>query len=295
MKSKSPERSQAVICLHHDDADGRCSAAIVRRALGNDVVMKEMDYEFVPIPWDDIEAASKIVIVDFSFSMEHMRRMMNTAELIWIDHHVTALEALAELTDLPGLRSLDEAGCVLTWQFFFPDKVIPDAVRYIGDRDVWRFAYEQTAAFCEGLFQEHTNPSNDSLWIPLLDDDQDAVHRLIEHGEILHGARLRQIKRLVKRDGFSVQLEGCKTLVINSRGSGDLGHTMCQAGHEVAYCYVDRYHNGRVVTKVALFSETVDVSKIASKFGGGGHPGAAGFSFERRESLFPEGAEVTFG
>ena len=219
---------------------------------------------------------------------------MSSAEVIWIDHHKTAIEALADLSDLPGVRDLDEAACVLTWQFFFPDQAIPVAVRYIGDRDVWRFAYEQTAAFGEALFQEHTQPSNDALWTPLLDGDAETVRRLIERGEILHRARMKQVKRLVRRDAFEVLWEGHRTLVINSRGSGELGHAMCQEGYEVAYCYVDRYHNGRVLTKIALFSEAIDVAEIASRFGGGGHPGAAGFSFSRTGDPFPEGTEVTY-
>jgi len=262
--------------------------------MGRDVVLKPMDYEFIPIPWEEVETAAKIVIVDFSFPLEDMRRMMNSAELIWIDHHITAIESLKQLSDLPGLRSLDEAGCVLTWRHFFPDQKTPDAVRYVGDRDVWRFAYEHTAAFGEGLRQENTDPTNDPLWEALLEDDDELVRRLIEHGDILHRARLKKVKRLAKREGFPVMFEGHKTLAINYPGSGELGHSICQNDNTVAYCYVDRYHNGRLITKVALFSETIDVSKIATKFGGGGHPGAAGFSFERRESPFPADAEVIF-
>jgi oligoribonuclease NrnB/cAMP/cGMP phosphodiesterase (DHH superfamily) len=295
MASSASEENQVVLCMHHNDADGRCSAAIVRRALGAGVMMREMDYEVVPIPWDDIAAAGKILIVDFSFPLEHMQRMMSMAEVIWIDHHKSSLEALADLNDLPGLRNLEEAACVLTWKFFFPDQAVPIAVNYIGDRDVWRFAFEQTAAFCEGLFQENTHPSNDALWAPLLDGDDEMVHRLIEIGEILYQARMKQIERRVKQDTFEVEFEGHRTLVINSRGSGDLGHAMCREGYEVAYCYIDGYHNGRMLTNVALFSEEVDVSVIASRFSGGGHPGAAGFTFERTGNPFPGKAEVGFG
>ena len=294
MASDASEEKQVVLCMHHNDADGRCSAAIVRRALGVEVLLREVDYEVVPIPWDDIAAADKIVIVDFSFTLEHMQRMMSTAEVIWIDHHKTSLEVLADLNDLPGIRDLDEAACVLTWQFLFPDQDVPMAVRYIGDRDIWRFAYEQTAAFYEGLFQENTQPSNDELWTPLLDGDDETVQRLIETGEILYRARLEQIKRRIEQDAFEVQFEGHRTLAINSRGSGNLGHAMCREGYEVAYCYIDGYHNGRMLTKVTLFSEEVDVSEIASRFGGGGHPGAAGFTFRRTGNPFPVEAEVGF-
>lgn len=39
-----------IVCLHHNDADGRASAAIVRYALGDDVLCYEMDYDGSIVP-----------------------------------------------------------------------------------------------------------------------------------------------------------------------------------------------------------------------------------------------------
>ncbi len=295
MTIESNRPTKTTVCLYHNDTDGRCSAAIVRRALGTDVLLRAMDYEFRSVPWEDLETAGKVVIVDFALPLEDMRRISDTAELIWIDHHKSAIEELAVMSDLPGRRSTHEAACVLTWQEFFPDQPIPDAVKYVGDRDIWRMALEETPAFGEGLFQEDTRPANDVLWQPLLDGDRELVRKLIEHGKILHQARLRNIWRRVAREGSEVQFEGHKTLVINDRGSGELGVYSRQRGYEIAYCYIDRYHEGKLITRVTLFSSQVDVSEIARKFGGGGHPGAAGFSFERTSGPFPEGADVVIG
>ena len=295
VKTQSTKASGTAVCLYHNDADGRCSAAIIRRALGTSVLFRAMDYVFRAVPWDDLKSAAKVLIVDFALPLEDMRRIKNISELIWIDHHKSAIEELASLSDLPGLRSMDEAACVLTWQHFFADQPIPDAVKYIGDRDVWRHAYEETIAFGEGLFQEDTNPANDALWQPLLEGDSELIEKLIAHGKILHRARMKRIWRSVEREGFEVQFEGHRTLVINGRGSGELGEYSFQRGYEIAYCYVDRHHEGKLITRVTLFSEKVDVSKIARKFGGGGHAGAAGFSFERVAGPFPPGADVLLG
>jgi oligoribonuclease NrnB/cAMP/cGMP phosphodiesterase (DHH superfamily) len=294
----TPEASkppQTTVCLYHNDTDGRCSAAIVRRALGTDVLLRAMDYQFRGVPWEDLQAAAKVVIVDYALPLEDMLRIRDTTELIWIDHHKSAIEELAALSELPGRRSIDEAACVLTWQVFYPDHPLPDAVKYIGDRDIWRMAYEETPAFGEGLYQEDTRPANDALWQPLLDGDDELVHKLIEHGKVLHQARLRSIWRRVVREGFEVQFEGHKTLVINDRGSGELGVYSRQRGYDIAYCYIDRHHEGKLITRVTMFSDKVDVSEIARKFGGGGHAGAAGFSFERSSGPFPQGADVVIG
>jgi oligoribonuclease NrnB/cAMP/cGMP phosphodiesterase (DHH superfamily) len=287
MKNKNP----AVLCLYHDDADGCCSAAIVRRALGPSLALQAIEYGD-PISWDVIEKSSKVVIVDFSLPLEDMLRVQKTSELVWIDHHKTALEGLSELDGVAGIRSLEEAACVLTWQTFFPDQPIPKSVIYIGDRDTWRLAHDETQAFSEALRQEDFRPENDGLWKPLLDNESNLVEEMIGRGAVLYQARLLRIKRQIERYGFEVIFEGHRTLAINVRGSGEMGALIRQLGYEIGYCYTEAKQNAELKTFVTLYSDRVDVSEIARKFGGGGHEGAAGFSLERTGSPFPPQARV---
>ena len=278
------------LCLHHNDADGRASAAIVRRALGEDVVLYEMDYGR-PLPLDLILVADHIIILDFSLPREEMERLAAYHQFTWIDHHKSAMEEMAGVSDAwPGLRDTSEAACVLTWRYFFPDQPVPKAITLIGDRDIWRWAEAETGAFGEGLYQQRTRPDNDALWVPLLDDDPQALAALIELGTTLREARLREIRRAAASYGFAVTFEGHRTLALNQRGSGDLGAYIRSLGYQIAYCYVDKFQEGALMTYVTLYSAEVDVSEIARKFGGGGHAGAAGFHFPRGESPFPPGA-----
>ncbi len=82
--------------------------------------------------------------------------------------------------------------------------------------------------------------------------------------------------------------------MINRRGSGDLGAHIRTMGYEVGYCYVDKVSEGQLMTYVTLYSDLVDVSRIAKKFGGGGHAGAAGFHFPRGASPFHPEASVIY-
>ncbi len=281
------------LCLHHNDADGRASAAIVRRFYGPETACHEMNYG-EPVPWETVAEAERVVVADFSLPPETMRRLAEGREFIWIDHHKTALEALAAEADArgwPGLRDTGEAACVLTWRFFYPRQPVPRAVVLIGDRDIWRWAEKDTGAFNAGLYaEEDTSPCNDALWQPLLNDDPAALRRLLTRGEILHASRLRQVRRTVDHKGFAVTFEGHRTLAVNARGTGEMGEYIRQLGYTLGYCYSDAWHNGRLYTFVTLYSDQVDVSEIARKFGGGGHPGAAGFGFPRGETPFPPGS-----
>ena len=283
----------STVCLHHNDADGRASGAIVRYALGDDVLFYEMDYDGSVVPWNVIETARRVVVVDFSLPKADMLRAAEGRDFIWIDHHKSALDEMADVAGhWQGIQDLNEAACVLTWRYFFPQKPVPRAITLIGDRDIWRWAEPETGAFTEGLFHRDTHIENWELWQALLEDDQTLLQEIITEGARLREIRLKQIENQVGLYGFEVEFEGFRTLAVNLRGNGDIGQRIRDLGYEVGYCYIDRLENGRLTTAVTLFSAQTDVSMIARRFGGGGHPGAAGFSFPRGATPFPPEARV---
>ncbi len=280
------------ICLHHNDTDGRACAAITRRALGPDVWLYEMDYGD-SLPLEYILTADHIILVDFSLTKDEMIQIATYHHLTWIDHHKSAIQELEEASQSwPGVRDTSEAACVLTWRYFFPNLPTPYAITLIGDRDIWRWAETDTGAFNEGLYQRDTRPLNDALWRPLLDNNDEVLDEILSHGRILRDARLRDIRRTLLSRGFPASIEGQQALVINLRGSGDIGQQIRNMGYEMAYCYVDYFQDGEITTFVTLYSSGVDVSVIAQRFGGGGHEGAAGFHFQRGASPFPPGLQV---
>jgi oligoribonuclease NrnB/cAMP/cGMP phosphodiesterase (DHH superfamily) len=282
-----------VLCIYHDDPDGQCSAAVVRRYYGPDLMLHAMEIGD-PIPWQIIKAAQAVILVDFSFDVESMVRLSDSKDFVWVDHHVSALEQLGEaMAAVPGERTIEEAGCVLTWRTFFPEQEVPEAVALIGDRDIWRMALEDTRQFGEGIYQRDMDPANDELWQPLLDDDDDVVGALVEQGGLLYQARLRQISEMVERYGFEADFEGHRTLALNHRGNGDMGEHIRNLGYPLAYCYIEAVRDERRQTFVTLYSDQIDVSLIARKYGGGGHKGAAGFQFSRPGEPFPESPDTT--
>ena len=221
---------QSTICLHHNDADGRASAAIVRRALGTDVTLYEMNYGD-PIPWEIITSTDRVVIVDFSLPREDMLRITQRNDFIWIDHHISAIEELSGISESwAGIRDTREAACVLTWRYFFPNQPVPRPIVLIGDRDAWHWREEETGAFDEGLYQQDTHPENDALWGPLLDDDSEFVSQLVAQGKVLREARLHNIQRQVDNYGFAVNFEGWRAMAINIRGNGDIGSYIQELG-----------------------------------------------------------------
>ena len=132
---------------------------------------------------------------------------------------------------------------------------------------------------------------NDDFWQKLFADDATLTQKIMTHGAILLDARLKSIAHRVKDYGFEATFEGYKTMAVNMPGSGDVGHYINDLGYDVAYVYSEIMRDGELVTKVTLYTQTIDVSILAKAHGGGGHKGAAGFQFIRKgNSPFPPDA-----
>ncbi len=283
------------ICFHHNDPDGHASGAIVKYALGEAVALVESDYDGTPIPWDLVANAEQVIVTDFSFPLDDMQRLAEGREMVWIDHHKSAMEEFAGIADdWAGIRDIGEAACVLTWQYFFPERKVPRAIVLIGDRDIWRWAEKDTGAFGASLYHQDHHANRAEFWKPLLEDDEKVLEKMIAEGAWLREISLKEVDALMEARSYEVAFEGYRTLVINRRGTGDIGNYGRERGYDLVYAYVDSMQAEGLTTSVTLYSNKVDVSVIATRYGGGGHAGAAGFSFLRRETPFPAGAEVSW-
>ena len=281
------------ICFHHNDPDGHASGAIVRYALGETVTLIESDYDGTPIPWDLVEKAEQVIVTDFSFSVEDMQRLAEGRELVWIDHHKSAMLEFEGIADnWPGIRDLSEAACVLTWKYFFPEQPVPRAIVLIGDRDIWRWAEADTGPFNESLYNQDHHADNADFWKPLFENDVSMLKKMIEEGAWLRDINLRRVDRMMAARSFEVRFEGYNTLAVNANGNGDVGNYGRDRDYEIVYTYVDELQVDGLRTVVTLYSNKIDVSVIAKRYSGGGHAGAAGFSFPRTETPFPPGSKV---
>ena len=280
------------ICFHHDDPDGRMSAAIVKDAIP-DCELVEINYGYDEEKINDLYIIEKhynnIFVVDFSFPrgiMTDFKKMSN--KLIWCDHHKSAMEQYEDLwndKNIKGLRSLDKSGCRLTWEYFNPGKEVPLAVEYIEDMDLWKFQFgNQTKHFAESLYFE----KDIKVYQDLLTNKNLTIRKLVE-GEMLYNHKMKRIKKAMTRS-YLIEWEGYMTAVVNTpEDISTLGNTLCNlssctlAGRpEVALIFYETEDSYNVSLRSI---GDIDVSKIAQKYGGGGHKNAAGFNIDKKKDL----------
>jgi oligoribonuclease NrnB/cAMP/cGMP phosphodiesterase (DHH superfamily) len=121
------------VVFFHNDADGRCAAALAGRdalARGAEIVhYAPVDYG-QPVPdlaqFGYSAEQDDLWLFDFSYKAHDMDKLACAAgqhqdsqvsRLVWIDHHVTSLKALEGFEWLPGVRYAGLAACMLTWRY----------------------------------------------------------------------------------------------------------------------------------------------------------------------------------
>lgn len=259
------------VCYHHTDHDGYCAAAIVGAPRNI-----RLGYSTKVTATDLLNTCSGKVVamVDFSLEPLKMRQIKDVAKkFIWIDHHETA-EVCREL-DLDGLFSIEKAGCELTWDFFHPNEEMPDVVRYVGDRDIWKFSYPETRIYGFGLnvTKDIDDPSSET-WTRLISSNQ-YTPNILTAGEIA--------ARVVDSDtGWTERMNlfrDGKVFVINvtSNVSELASNILDQNGRD---CLVMAWQLSKKGLRISFRGEGAKESAeyLGASFGvrGGGHKLAAG-------------------
>ena len=264
-------------CFYHNDLDGRCAGAIVHkkaRESGESCELFPIDYKD-EFPFESIQKDELVYIVDFSLQKpgEFERLLEITDNVIWIDHHKTAIEKHGDL-QVAGIRKDGAAGCVLTWHWLFPGEKTPKAVELIGDYDVWTFKHgEDTKKFQAGMKLEDTHPQS-RLWDTLLEWDA-RVPLIIEQGTAALRYREGHYKDLIEAISFFTEFEGYKAVACNAPLSNSMLFDSVEQSYDLMMPF---YFDGNQWT-VSVYTKRgdIDCSELAKKHGGGGHKQAAGF------------------
>lgn len=288
-------------CFYHVDFDGKCSAFWVHQLAPK---LDDYDEEYIMInygmefPFEKIKKDEQIFIVDYSIMPEEMEELLKiTNNVTWIDHHISAIKRYDGFPhQIPGLRYDGIAGCMLTYCYFkhmlvhiteenslvcvpFKEDMCYDApifTKYVADYDVWKFKYgEKTKAFEIGLTLEDTDPTDaDNIWNKLYNNEIGTVD-IIANGKNLLKYRDNWSKEYCEAVGFETEFEGYKCFAINMAMAGSDNFT--SVDQDKYDMFIGFSFNGKRWT-YGLRSTKVNCSEIAMKYGGGGHPGAAGFS-----------------
>jgi oligoribonuclease NrnB/cAMP/cGMP phosphodiesterase (DHH superfamily) len=272
----------SALCLYHRNCtDGLGAAHAVREYLKeqgklNTAKFQTVQYGDAAPDVTDLD----VYIVDFSFPRNVLLRMRKKAKsLIVVDHHKTSQAQLADLDFC--IFDEDKAGCILTWEYLFPQTPPPELFFYLQDRDLWRWELPQSQEVSAALrsykpFFEVWDEFMTGLGLEKLKAEGVAILRYQQRQIEMS---LAQEIQTIEIGGYTVPCVNCTHLI------SELGNELAK-GNPFAALYFDT-GDGKRVFSLRSNSEGVDVAEIAKMYGGGGHRNAAGFTIAK-PAVFPE-------
>lgn len=277
-----------ILVIHHTDADGYCSAAIIKNS--------HKDVEFYPYNYEkdvDIDKLFKdkdlVYMVDCSFSPDMFKEIKEKSydeSLIWIDHHNSAIEDSKKYgyDDIDGIRDNEYSGCQLTWKWFNPDEE-NKFVEYIGLYDNWKHEDNEEIIGLADIAQLE-NDINSSFWDILTIKDKEKFDNmfksLVREGKIYHRYGKEKLMQTVEGNCFDMKYKDYDLCIVNCLRTSSLAFD--RIDHDKYDIFVCYYFDGDKYNYSFYSSnrdEDLDVGILAKDFGGGGHKGASGFSSDK--------------
>lgn len=269
------------VCFYHAGCpDGFGAVWAVRRAWGEDARYLGRSHDD-PLPFDELEDAL-VVFVDIAVDNQTLLSLCDVAgHIVVLDHHVSAkLRYESDPTVVNRLEGegheirfdLEHSGAVLSWQYFHPDAPTPELLRYVEDQDLWNWklagSQEVNAAIA-------SYPRDFETW------DQLALRNpeeLVREGESIVRANRAEVQRAILKPD-TLHVDGKPIEAVNaSVNRSAIGHELAQRRkYDRAWGCVYRIQGSTVHATLYSIGD-VDVSKVATSLGGGGHRNAAGFS-----------------
>jgi len=272
-----------MLCIYHiADHDGKGSAAIVKSMFPETELMG-LNHD-MEIPYEEIEKHDKIVICDIALPVKYMFELNKKIDLTWIDHHISVINEYEELIKsgeyepIKGKRETGTAALVLTWQYFYPDRELPEGLRLLGLNDIYDLRDRRVRPFEYAIQTFGVNRPTDKIWTQLINNEVN-IKEMVEKGNaILSWVRHRNY-RLVRGMGFESEYKGLRCICSNmAQGQSEFFDSL-ENNRDFDFM-VNFFMNKKNRWNLTFYTykNDVDVSKIAAEFGGGGHAKAAGAS-----------------
>lgn len=266
-----PVQTKRIVVLYHNDCfDGFAGAWAAWKKFGSRA--KYIGLEHQQVPPKGLRG-KELYFIDFTYSHEVMRSIISAARKTTVFDHHKSHEASTRSAD--EYRYSDtKSGCMLSWNYFHAKIKSPRFLRHIQDHDLYTHRLPHTREYIAYLAtQEFRFSTYSSLAVAF--ESTIKRKKILELGTVLRKSQQHLIKETLC-NAAPVIFQGIRTLAINSpilysELANALYSTLAAPFGISWYFEKENIH-------VSLRSNgIIDVSKIAVKYGGGGHRGAAGF------------------
>ena len=220
-------------------------------------------------------AGRTVYILDFSFSADILQAIDERAsKLVMLDHHKSAAEKLTGFACRCGVVhfDMDKSGARLAWEFFHPHEPIPELLKYVEDRDIWKWEFAESAGFLSALDMEEQDFAR---WRDIASFTPGQLTMFMARGAAMD-EKYRKLAADIAEGAQPLVFNGIEGLMVNAPGMfhslvGDI--LSAKTG-----TFALMWSAGAKGVKAGLRSQrNFDCIALAESMGGGGHAQACGF------------------
>ncbi len=262
-----------VILYHGKCPDGFGGAYAAWKKFGDSA-------DYIPVDHGDAPPigleGKQVYIVDFCYeTQEQMDALLKiTKRLVVLDHHKSSRAFVESIPE--HVYDENRSGASITWTYFHPDMPLPRLIRHLQDGDLYRYSLPDTRdIFSYLLVLPFAFDAWDTFAHELEDDTvrTELLKKAAAYTEFFNALANMSAERAKK-----VSFEGYDVLFTATHPAQTMrsyvGNLLYKKNPPFSIV-VTAHTNG---FGVSLRGDgSVDVSQIAAKYGGGGHPGSAGF------------------
>lgn len=268
-----------IVFYHKNCHDGLACAWVAWKKFKNKAEYIALNYQ---APFDYNLKGKKIYFLDVCPNRKILEKLKKSdCEIVIIDHHLSAKKNLDLAVPGSFIIRLNMRHCaaVLTWKYFFPEKKIPKMLLYIEDIDLWNFKKRFSREIVASISLLDFDSKEWNKFAYDIEDSRKRKKYILAGKEIVKHEN-EMIKQVIQK-AKKVKMAKTKTLVVNSSVLiSEIGDALIKQLPPMAIIWFEAGD----LKRISLRSNgKIDVSKIAEKYGGGGHKCAAGFAIKAKD------------
>lgn len=272
--------SRTVILYHGNCPDGFGGAYAAWKKFGDSAEYYALS-RVAPEP--ESLGDADVYFIDFCYEQESMDRYAAEAKsLTVLDHHKGVQEVVESMPNF--VFDANRSGASIAWAFFHPNTPMPKLLQHIEDDDLFRFKLEDTKPILAYLaVQPHTFELWDAIAHDLEDPERSAnlmekLRAYREYFDLLVEYTASRAKPVLF-EGHEVRMVTVNPL---KPFVSAVGNSLREKYPPFALL-AHAFPGGMRISMRG--DDTVDVAKLAQKYGGNGHPHSAAFSLNWGDPL----------
>ncbi|MCL5011814.1 MAG: DHHA1 domain-containing protein [Patescibacteria group bacterium] len=274
-------KKNIVVLYHENCLDGFCGRWVAWKKFGNRAQYYAVPPRVFPSQLRTIQNATVYVIDNSLFKADIDFLHNRNCKVIILDHHISSKDDVMHADEY--LFDVKHSGAMLAWKYFFSHVKAPRLVCHIEDGDLWNFRLSHTDDIRNVLVSKGFVITEWNKIARLL-ETLSGKKKIISQGAVIEQYRDTLIEKSVE-NAYLIRFGGKVVYTVNETTESirsEVAHRLYAKHPPFSVVWSrkhDQYHIS--IRSTGVF----DCSKLAKKYGGGGHKVAAGFLWPAHKPL----------